>query len=75
MLRTFEAIKRSPFSGGNSFARPTSEKASAEIVAFARLKFWLRSLAGIARLHKTPVTGASAEIVASACLSTDYVPK
>ena len=35
---TFEAIKRSPFSGGNSFARPASEKASAEMGADARLK-------------------------------------
>ena len=38
---TFEAIKRSPFSGGNSFARPISEKASAEMIAFACLKFKL----------------------------------
>ena len=37
MLRIFEAIKKSPFSGGNSITRPISEKASAEIRADARL--------------------------------------
>ena len=29
-IGTFEAIKRSPFSVGNYFVRPISEKASAE---------------------------------------------
>ena len=35
----FEAIKKSPFLGANTFARPISENASAEIIAFARLEF------------------------------------
>ena len=63
---TFEVSFR--FFNANSITRPDSENALAEIGADAKLKPQQGSLASVARQHKTPVTGASAEIVAFACL-------
>ena len=66
MLRTFEAIKRSSFFNAIFSLRPISENASAEIRADAQQIAYYIPKRQTARQHKTPITGASAEIIAFA---------